>query len=133
MSQQLPVEVYSEKTEIFVRHAGQQAHAGHPLGSNCQREGAMVVDQHLKSARRVAGFLVAIGLAFASSTSAQTPTTGQISGVVTDPSGAGVATAKVSLTSAAGSSRQVSTDESGHYTIPLLPTGIYRVLAQNNG
>jgi hypothetical protein len=89
--------------------------------------------QHLRLARRGAGILFVIVLVFASPTNAQTPTTGQITGVVVDPSGAVVSMATVSLTSAAGISRQVSTDKSGRYVIPLLPPGPYKVEGQNSG
>ena len=46
-------------------------------------------------------------------TQAQTATTGQIVGVVTDPSGAAVAGAKVALTSDAGVRRETATGGNG--------------------
>ncbi|MGA7357271.1 MAG: TonB-dependent receptor [Candidatus Sulfotelmatobacter sp.] len=58
-------------------------------------------------------------------TQAQTATTGQIVGVVTDPSGAVVASANVVLTSDAGVRRQTETDGNGRYTFPLLDPGAY--------
>jgi outer membrane receptor protein involved in Fe transport len=63
---------------------------------------------------------------------AQTATTGQIVGVVTDPSGAWVVGAKVTLTSDAGIRREITTGPDGRYTFPLLEPGVYRLeLAQS--
>jgi len=53
-------------------------------------------------------------------TLAQTATTGQIVGVVTDPSGAIVVGAKVALTSDAGIRRETTSGGNGRYTFPLL-------------
>jgi hypothetical protein len=55
-----------------------------------------------------------------SMTQAQTATTGQIVGVVTDPTGAIVVGAKVALTSDAGVRRETTTGSNGRYTFPLL-------------
>ena len=97
-----------------------------------------VYRQRLQPARYVAVTLAAIVwalvfCALAAPVCAQTPTTGQVSGVVTDPSGAVVGAATVSVTSAAGVARQVSTDDEGRYIVPLLPPGAYRVAAQKSG
>ena len=64
---------------------------------------------------------------------AQTSTTGQISGLVRDPSGAAVAGAKVTASSSAGVTRTVSANEQGHYVLSLLPPGAYRVEAEKTG
>jgi len=56
---------------------------------------------------------------------AQTPTTGQIVGVVTDPSGGVVAGANVALTSDAGVQRNAQTGSAGRYTFALLDPGRY--------
>lgn len=54
--------------------------------------------------------------------------TGQISGVVTDESGAVVSGATVTVTEkGTGAKRTVTTTESGNYTVPLLPPGVYSV------
>jgi hypothetical protein len=54
--------------------------------------------------------------------------TGTISGVVTDPSGAVVAKATVTiLNTATGLARTVTTNDFGEYTAPDLPNGTYRV------
>jgi len=58
-------------------------------------------------------------------TQAQTATTGQIVGAVTDPSGALVVGAKVVLTSDAGVRRETITGGNGRYTFPLLDPGVY--------
>jgi len=64
---------------------------------------------------------------------AQTATTGQVVGVVTDPSGALVTGAKVVLTSDAGVRRETVTGGSGRYTFPLLAPGAYRLEVIQSG
>ena len=64
---------------------------------------------------------------------AQTPTTGQISGIVTDPTGAVVGGAKVTASDASGVQRSVSSDENGRYVFPLLPPGTYTVDVEKAG
>jgi hypothetical protein len=64
---------------------------------------------------------------------AQTATTGQIVGVVRDPSGAIVVGAKVALTSDAGVNRETTTGGNGRYTFPLLEPGAYRVEVTQSG
>ena len=66
-------------------------------------------------------------------TQAQTATTGQIVGVVTDPSGALVTGAKVVLTSDAGVRREAQTGGNGRYTFPLLDPGAYRLEVTQSG
>ena len=68
-----------------------------------------------------------------SMTQAQTATTGQIVGVVTDPSGALVVGAKVTLTSDAGVRRETVTGGNGRYTFPLLAPGAYRLEVTQSG
>ena len=58
---------------------------------------------------------------------AQTATTGQIVGVVTDPSSGLVVGAKVVLTSDAGVQRQVETGSKGEYTFAQLAPGVYAI------
>jgi len=59
---------------------------------------------------------------------AQTAATGAISGTVTDPSGAVVAGAKVSVTNeATGGTLTVLSTNTGRYLVPLLSPGSYRV------
>jgi len=60
---------------------------------------------------------------------AQSPTTGQVAGVVKDASGAVISGARVTATNEAGVERSATTDENGRYAVPLLPPGAYRVEA----
>jgi hypothetical protein len=64
---------------------------------------------------------------------AQSPTTGQITGIVRDASGAVISEAKITVTGLAGIQRDSATDVTGHYTFSLLPPGAYRVEAQKAG
>lgn len=77
--------------------------------------------------------LTLCGLLLLSSAWTQTETTGQITGQVTDPSGAAVVGAEVVLTSAAGWQRNTSSNPTGHYKFPLLPPGPYRLQASASG
>ena len=77
--------------------------------------------------------LSGVVLAMALVAAAQSPTTGQIAGVVRDPSGAFVTGAKVALTSSAGIERETTTGADGHYIYPLLPPGIYTVKIETSG
>ena len=70
---------------------------------------------------------------FAVLLSAQSPTTGQITGVVKDATGAVVSGATITLTSTAGVERGTTSDASGHYAFSLLPPGSYRVEAVKAG
>ncbi len=76
----------------------------------------------------LAGFFWFAGLA-----PAQSPTTGQVAGVVKDPSGAVVGGAKLTLTSAAGVQREATSDAAGHYAFSLLPPGSYRLQTDKAG
>lgn len=64
---------------------------------------------------------------------AQTPTTGQISGVVRDPSGAVVGGATITLSSSAGVQRESTSDDTGHFAFSLLPPGSYRLETRKSG
>jgi hypothetical protein len=60
--------------------------------------------------------------------------TGTIIGTVTDPTGAVVSGAKVTITNAGtGLTRTVTTDAAGEYTAPSLPTGSYVITAEMAG
>ena len=83
--------------------------------------------------RAVSLFTVAGFLLLAALVSAQSPTTGQITGVVKDATGAVVSAAKVTLTSAAGVQRETASDATGHYAFSLLPPGSYRVETEKAG
>ncbi len=74
-------------------------------------------------------FLVAIVLPL----SAQTPS-GDVSGVVTDQTGAIVAGVRITLTNPATNAvREVQTNESGLYSFPALPPSIYTLKAEKTG
>ncbi len=84
--------------------------------------------------RTIALFVLGVVFLFAAGGArAQSPTTGQVSGVVKDPSGAVVAGAKVTLTSDAGVDRVVTTSSDGRYALPLIPPGIYRLQVDAKG
>jgi Carboxypeptidase regulatory-like domain/TonB dependent receptor len=68
-----------------------------------------------------------------SMTVAQTATTGQIVGLVTDPSGALVAGAKVAVSSDAGVRRESTTGGNGRYAFPLLDPGAYQLEVTQSG
>ncbi len=60
--------------------------------------------------------------------------TGSFSGNVLDKSGSPISGATVTVTSqGTGVSRQVKTDEAGHYLLPLLPVSIYTVRVEFQG
>jgi len=85
--------------------------------------------------RELIAIIVTVGAVgvFAGSVYGQTATTGQIVGVVTDPSGAVVVGAKVTLTSDAGVRREGVTGDNGRYTFPALDPGVYVVEVMGSG
>jgi hypothetical protein len=83
---------------------------------------------------RFAFFVVACLAALCLSPAVFGQAVGGFSGTVTDKSGAPVSGATVTATSqGTGATRAAPTDDSGHYSIPLLPVGIYTVRAENKG
>src|ERR1041385_6319630 len=61
-------------------------------------------------------------------------TFGEISGRVTDPSGAAVPATYVTATNTATNAvRQTVTTESGDFTFPSLPPGVYRIRMEHSG
>jgi hypothetical protein len=75
--------------------------------------------------------LVALLLIVLSLPASSQKISGTISGVVTDPSGAVVPNAPVTITNKdTGLSRTVNTNDSGFYTAPELPFGLYRVMVK---
>ena len=89
-----------------------------------------------RAARSVLGSLGVLGIAASLATvpaRAQTPT-GEISGVVVDPSGSAVPGVTITLTSAATNAvREVQTNSAGLYIIPAIPPGRYTLKAQISG
>src|SRR5579864_9195314 len=60
--------------------------------------------------------------------------TGSISGTVTDPTGAVVSGAKLTVAAQAiGLTREARTDDTGHYLVPLLPVAHYTVRVEQQG
>jgi len=77
---------------------------------------------------------LALGLLGLLWTGAALAQTAQITGRVTDPSGAVIPGASITVANVAtGVDRQVTTNEAGYYTVPLLPPGQYRVAVQQQG
>jgi len=73
-------------------------------------------------------------LLFAGLVSAQAPGTGAIRGTVSDPSGAVVANARISIVNEqTNSSRSVGTAADGTFRVPLLPPGNYSIVVENAG
>jgi len=65
---------------------------------------------------------------------AMAQTFGEVTGTVTDSSGAAVAGTSVTLLNAAtNQTRKVDTNEAGNYTIPFVPPGLYEVRVQKGG
>src|ERR1700681_988942 len=85
--------------------------------------------------KKVFMFVLAMALAmFASSAMAQSATTGSIEGAVTDPNGAAVKGATVSVTSPNLISPQsATTDDNGRFRVLALPPGAYKVSVQASG
>jgi len=64
----------------------------------------------------------------------QTQTTGRIVGTITDEKGAGIPGAEVSVTNkTSGEERNVVSNESGDFIVPLLPAATYTVVVTSNG
>src|SRR5215475_12886367 len=81
--------------------------------------------------RATSAFLLLMALAFPMF--AQTPS-GEISGVVSDANGSVVAGVRVTLTNAATNAvRELQTNDSGLYSIPALPPGVYTLRVERAG
>ncbi len=77
---------------------------------------------------------VLVGLISACCAGLWAATTGSISGVLTDPSGAVIPAATViAVNPATGAQNKATTDEKGFYTFPILPVGRYDVSADVPG
>jgi len=78
-------------------------------------------------------FALFLSCVLASSVSSQT-TTGRFIGTVHDPSGASISGATIAVTDVdRGTSRTVTTDDSGDYLVPSLPPGHYKLRAESRG
>ena len=75
-----------------------------------------------------------IMIALTASSSAQTIISGDIAGTVTDPTGAALPNATVTLTSLdSGAVQTVTTDSTGNFRFPLLRPGAYRLQVAATG
>ena len=75
-----------------------------------------------------------LGFPFSRAVRAQSASTGALAGSVSDSSGAVVAGADVTaVNEASGETKTAGTQESGRFTIPLLPPGTYRVEVKKSG
>src|SRR5689334_22030207 len=84
--------------------------------------------------RLVRSVLRSTGLLLLASTLAFAQTEANVSGTVTDPSGAHVVGATVTaLNTATGVTTSVQTNEAGVYTMPSLPPGNYNFTAEQPG
>src|SRR5713226_6506982 len=83
---------------------------------------------------RLLSFAALATLIFCSSVSAQVSTTGKIAGVVTDASGAALATASITVKSPAlTADRTQSAQADGSYLFDLLPPGTYEMTVSAQG
>ncbi|MGH9738020.1 MAG: carboxypeptidase regulatory-like domain-containing protein [Candidatus Acidiferrales bacterium] len=90
----------------------------------------------MKSIRLLLALILAAGLFAISAPQllAQTPSTGALTGTVTDPSGAVIAGATVTLTNTGtGQARTATTDANGSYKFGLLDPGTYSVQFSDTG
>jgi hypothetical protein len=97
-------------------------------------------DRDLRESAARKGFVVKTGIVLffimcmLNAVSAQTATTGQISGNVTDPGGSPVPDATITITrTETGEARTVTTSEDGNYTVPNLAIGTYRITVSKTG
>ena len=89
----------------------------------------------MKTSRKFVLFGAALAflLGIAGTLRAQTAT-GEITGTVTDTSGAVVPQVKVTVTNQqTNSTRETMTNDAGAYTVTLLPVGVYTISAQKTG
>jgi len=77
---------------------------------------------------------LALSLFLFSVSSLSQTTAGRILGTLTDPSGAAVAGATIVVTDTQrGTSRTLTSDETGNYAVPDLPPGIYKIRVEAKG
>ncbi len=83
---------------------------------------------------RLRAIVTAVVLVFAGAPSALPQTTAQVTGAITDPSGAMIPGARVTaLNIDTGDKRVTRSNEAGYYSIPLLPPGRYEVSVESEG
>src|SRR5260221_685048 len=94
-------------------------------------------DLNMKRLALFAGFVLCVGLALllsATPTQAQTASSGSVTGQVSDPQGASVPGAEVTLTDIGTNSKQsATTNDSGRYTFPVVNPGLYDIIVSKSG
>jgi len=89
--------------------------------------------QTLNKMLKQLSYFAVLGFLFLTYASAQT-TNGLITGAVTDPTGAFVPGAQISVTNQNTSlSRATATNNSGSYILPQLPPGLYKINVSKGG
>lgn len=84
--------------------------------------------------RRTAVLLSLAALLFWVSPASGQVTTGDLNGTITDPSGAVVAGARITVkNSDTGLTREVTSGSDGKYAVTLLPPGIYKLTVEAQG
>src|SRR5919202_6126950 len=84
-----------------------------------------------RSASALMFVLLCLALGVGTAPAQSQASTGQITGTVTDPNGAAVANASVTVTNnETGFTRTATASEEGIYTIVLLPPGTYKLVAK---
>jgi Carboxypeptidase regulatory-like domain len=88
----------------------------------------------LRRSKATVLIIFSAALFFAVSSSNAQDIVGRISGTVTDPSGAAIPGAKVTIVNeATKSARQLTADQSGYFVADQLPAGSYAVTGENTG
>ncbi|MET0239037.1 MAG: TonB-dependent receptor [Sphingobium sp.] len=99
------------------------------------RRSSLVALLHMGGSALAAGMVLASGAAMLTApAAAQDITSGTLSGKVTNPSGAAVAGASVTVSSNARSvTRTVTSGPDGSFSVPQLPVGTYTINAEKDG
>src|SRR5690242_754595 len=80
------------------------------------------------------GLILLVVLCLRTSALAQTAATGALTGTILDASGAGIPGAKIAVRNeTTGELREVMSQSSGSYVVPLLPPGKYRIELSKGG
>lgn len=126
--------VLKSKTRFF-NYLGCTEHLANELRWEPQFRNKFQLGGYMQFHKRQAlGLSVALVLCSLTTAFAQTITTGEITGTVTDPTGAVIAGATVALTSpSTGAVRTDSTNASGVYRFPLLQPGEYILKITSTG
>src|SRR2546430_15107548 len=82
----------------------------------------------MKTRRALAVTFLVFGILVAPSSNAQIANTGSVQGTVSDPSGAMLVDARVTLVSQdTGAAQSAQTDAAGGFAFPIVPAGQYRL------